>query len=172
MYFRNWIFSICLCLFILLMFCLTYGFVPVYKLFCQMTGYGGTIKQVFEISGYQSDQKLKILFDAVVHPAFPGVVVPLQSSLDILVGQPVLAFYRVINPTPVDFVGMATYNILPFTAGTYFNKIQCFCFDQQLFKANSTVDLPILFFVDSHILQDKNLAYLEILTLSYTFFRI
>ena len=149
---------------------LSYASVPLYKLFCQVTGYGGTTQQVTSPSSQILERKIKIRFDANTKPTLDWNFQPLQTSIDISVGQNALAFYQAENTGKDPVVGTATFNVTPEKAGVYFNKIDCFCFVEQLLAPQEAVEMPVSFFIDPDIVNDPNLDDVTTITLSYTFF--
>ena len=144
--------------------------VPLYELFCRVTGYGGTT-QVAEASGRVIDRTMTIRFNADRADDLPWRFVPRQTSMVVRVGEPNLAFYRAESKSDEAVTGTATFNVMPAKAGLYFNKIDCFCFTEQALAAGETADLPVQFFVDPAIADDPNLDDVTTITLSYTFFR-
>ena len=149
---------------------LSYASVPLYKLFCQVTGYGGTTQQAISPSSQILERKIKIRFDANTKPTLDWDFQPAQTSMNILVGQNALAFYKAENTGKDPVVGTATFNVTPEKAGVYFNKIDCFCFVEQLLAPQEAVDMPVSFFIDPDIANDPNLDDVTTITLSYTFF--
>ena len=149
---------------------LSYASVPLYKLFCQVTGYGGTTQQATSPSSQTLERKIKVRFDANTKPTLDWDFQPLETSIDISVGQNALAFYKAKNTGKDPIVGTATFNVTPEKAGLYFNKIDCFCFEEQLLAPQEVVDMPVSFFIDSDIVNDPNLDDVTTITLSYTFF--
>ena len=149
---------------------LSYASVPLYKLFCQVTGYGGTTQQVTSPSSQILVRKIKIRFDANTKPTLDWNFQPVQTSIDISVGQNALAFYQAENTGKDPVVGTATFNVTPEKAGVYFNKIDCFCFVEQLLAPQEAVEMPVSFFIDPDIVNDPNLDDVTTITLSYTFF--
>ena len=149
---------------------LSYASVPLYKLFCQVTGYGGTTQQVTSPSSQILERKIKIRFDANTKPTLDWNFQPVQTSIDISVGQNALAFYKAENTGKHPVVGTATFNVTPEKAGVYFNKIDCFCFVEQLLAPQEAVEMPVSFFIDPDIVNDPNLDDVTTITLSYTFF--
>ena len=149
---------------------LSYASVPLYKLFCQVTGYGGTTQQATSPSSQTLERKIKVRFDANTKPTLDWDFQPLETSIDISVGQNALAFYKAKNTGKDPIVGTATFNVTPEKAGLYFNKIDCFCFVEQLLAPQEVVDMPVSFFIDPDIINDPNLDDVTTITLSYTFF--
>lgn len=159
----------------------SYAFVPLYQIFCQATGYGGTVQQnkdedetaakLRDAAG-KPKKRITIHFNADVSPKLPWKFVPSQRTVTVDTGETVLAFYRATNLTDKPIVGISTYNVTPMKAGLYFHKIQCFCFDEQRLRPHETVEMPILFYVDPDMVTDKNTADIDNLVLSYSFFRV
>lgn len=149
-----------------------YAAVPLYQLFCQVTGYGGTTQQAEESPGAVSERKIVIRFNADVARDMPWQFAPASKPMEVRVGEQALAFYRAKNPTDEPVTGQATYNVTPQKAGIYFNKIDCFCFTRQTLAAGAAIDMPVSFFVDPAIEDDPNLDDITAITLSYTFFEV
>ena len=155
---------------IVAMFGLVAASVPLYRLFCQVTGYGGTTQRADAGSETVSERNITVRFNADVNSRLPWRFHPAQRDLTLAIGESGLAFYQATNLSARTVTGTATFNVTPFKAGPYFNKIQCFCFTEQTLKPGETVDMPVTFFVDPAILDDPNLADVHTITLSYTFF--
>ena len=156
---------------LLFMVGLSFASVPLYRIFCQKTGYGGTPQLTYaESQKIDTSRRIKIRFNADVHPDLPWVFKPLQFEIEVFPGQTGLAFYEVQNTSVKPFIGIATYNVTPEKAGIYFNKIDCFCFEEQTIKGSKTVSLPVQFFISPEIVQDPHMKDIETITLSYTFF--
>lgn len=157
-----------------LVFGLSYAAVPLYRIFCQAYSYGGTVQHDTDgekVAGMApvKDRKITINFNADT-----GAMVwnfkPLQRKLELLPGETALAFYSARNPTDRPVVGISTYNVLPFEAGQYFNKIQCFCFEEQMLNPNEEVQMPVFFYIDPEFADDPAMDNVDNITLSYTFF--
>ena len=154
------------------MFFLTFAAVPLYKLFCQVTGYGGTPKIVnFKDQIDISQKKIKIEFNSDVNKKLNWSFKPEQRSMESKIGDSILAFYKAKNNGNKSITGIATYNILPFEAAQYFNKVDCFCFENQTLEPGEEVLLPINFYIDPKILNDPSVKHLNSIVLSYTFFQ-
>jgi cytochrome c oxidase assembly protein subunit 11 len=150
---------------------LAYASVPLYEIFCRVTGFGGTT-QVAELESDQViDRTFTIRFDSNVNDALPWQFMPAVNEVDVKVGENKLAFYRATNTSEETIVGTATFNVTPDKAGLYFNKVQCFCFTEQVLKPGQTVDMPVSFFLDPALMDDAKMDGLTTITLSYTFFR-
>jgi cytochrome c oxidase assembly protein subunit 11 len=150
---------------------LTAASVPLYRLFCQVTGYGGTTQVAEALPEAPLARTIKVRFNADVDPALPWSFRPLQREVEVRIGEQNLAFFQARNQSDRPVVGQAVYNVTPFKAGPYFDKIACFCFDEQRLEPGQEVDMPVSFFVDPAILDDPNTRDLTTITLSYTFFR-
>ena len=145
--------------------------VPLYELFCRVTGYGGTTQQAERAPGATGGRYFTIRFDAETNPQLPWRFQPVQRQVRVRAGERKLIFYVAKNLSDEPVVGTATFNVTPAKAGRYFNKIQCFCFSKQLLKPGQKIEMPVSFFVDPEILQSRNLKDVSVITLSYTFFR-
>lgn len=150
---------------------LAYASVPLYRLFCQVTGFGGATIRVDENAAPKVvDKVIKVRFDANVAPGLAWTFKPVQTQATIRIGERKMAFYQATNLTDKPITGMATYNVSPDTAGGYFMKIHCFCFDQQTLQPGETVDMPVSYYIDPAILEDQSARRIDEITLSYTFF--
>lgn len=150
---------------------LTYASVPLYTLFCSVTGFGGTTKRAEQAAARVVDRKVAIRFNGDINSALPWSFRPEQKELVLKLGETGLAAYRAENRGSKPTVGTAVYNVTPEKAGAYFNKIQCFCFDEQILEPGQVVDMPVTFFVDPSMADDPNMDDVTTITLSYTFFR-
>lgn len=158
------------------MFAASFAAVPLYRIYCQATGKGGqAVKEENEnkIVQMKKDESrlLTVTFDANTHSSMDWNFKPLQDKVKLHPGETALAFYRATNPLDELVIGVATYTVLPYEAGVYFNKIQCFCFEEQMLKPHEDVFMPVLFYVDPEYSKDPALATVDELVLSYTFFR-
>lgn len=154
------------------MLAMTYAAVPLYRLFCQVTGYGGTTQVASEAPREVLDRSVTVRFNADIATGLPWKFEPMQRDMTVQVGETGLAFYRAQNMTDRPIVGMATFNVTPDKAGQYFNKIHCFCFDQQRLEPGQSVDMPVTFFVDPSMAKDRGMNDVYYITLSYTFFPV
>lgn len=146
--------------------------VPLYELFCRVTGYGGTTQVADGRNGPALDRVMTIRFNADTDPKLPWKFAPKQLSMKVRVGEPALAIYTAQSlAEDGDVTGTATFNVVPAKAGIYFSKIECFCFTEQKLAAGESTEMPVQFFVDPSIADDPNLDEVETITLSYTFFR-
>lgn len=157
---------------ILSMILLSFASAPIYDLFCKATGFGGATKRVYISSEKLGTRKLRVHFDSNVSPGLDWKFTPKQKYVDLIPGENVLVFYYVENLSDEDVVGTAVYNVTPLKAGAYFNKIHCFCFEEQLVKAKTSVLMPVSFFIDPDIEDDFDTKDLEAITLSYSFFKV
>lgn len=153
------------------MLMLAYASVPLYRVFCQVTGFGGTTREFTLAPGAMGTRTLTVRFSADVAPDMPWKFEPIEPSVTVKPGQNRLVAFRATNLSNVPITGMATYNVTPFEAGPYFNKIQCFCFERQTIQPHETVNLPVSFFVDPAMLSARDTRDITNITLSYTFFR-
>ncbi|MEL6128237.1 MAG: cytochrome c oxidase assembly protein [Pseudomonadota bacterium] len=155
-----------------LMLGLSFAAVPLYDWFCRVTGYGGTTAVA---SGNEKvlDQTITVRFDASKARDMPWEFrAPEVRTVELKIGETGLAFYEAHNPTDRPIAGSASYNVAPFSAGGYFVKIDCFCFQEQVLQPGQTVQMPVTFFVDPEILEHREAKYVEEITLSYTFYEI
>ncbi len=150
---------------------LSFASVPLYRIFCQVTGYGGTTQVAETLPGAAaSDRIMEVRFNADVDPSLPWTFQPVQRSVFVRVGEPGLAIYRARNLSDRPVVGSATFNVTPLKTGEYFTKVQCFCFDEQRLEPGQEVDMAVSFYIDPEILEDRNVDEVKAITLSYTFF--
>lgn len=149
---------------------MAYAAVPLYDLFCRVTGYGGTTNTADVAPAAAIDRSMTIRFDSNINRGLDWEFKPVELSQEIKVGESGLAFYQARNLSDETLVGTATYNVTPQSAGYYFNKIDCFCFTEQVLRPGEVVDMPVTYFVDPEIEDDKNLDHVTTITLSYTFY--
>lgn len=149
---------------------MSYAAVPLYRIFCQITGFGGTVQAVADEQTVIVDRNIKVRFMANVNHGMPWEFAPVQTSQSLKVGEHALAFYEAENLTNKEITGTATYNVSPHKAGLYFNKIDCFCFTEQTLKPGERVDMPVTYYIDPEIMNDTNLDDVNEVVLSYTFF--
>ncbi|KAL7006363.1 Cytochrome c oxidase assembly protein cox11, mitochondrial [Cystobasidiomycetes sp. EMM_F5] len=166
----------------------TYASVPLYRLFCSATGFGGTpmTSGTAGIEGSRfsaarlipflgddtrKERKIRVSFNADCSDALPWKFSPLQREVRVRPGESALAFYTATNKSDKDIIGIATYNVTPNNVAPYFAKVECFCFEEQRLLAGEEVDLPILFFIDKDFVDDPSMRYIDDVVLSYTFFR-
>lgn len=151
---------------------LSFAAVPLYDLFCRVTGFGGTTQRAAEATGETVDRMIRIRFDASVKSGMEWEFQPVQRELSMKIGESAVAFYRARNVADSSVTGTASFNVTPLKAGKYFNKIECFCFTEQMLEPGKSIDMPVTFFVDPEIVQDPNLDDVKVITLSYTFFEV
>ena len=149
---------------------MSYAAVPLYQIFCQITGFGGTVQAVADEQTVIVDRQIKVRFMANVNRDMPWQFAPVQTVQSLNVGEHALAFYEAINLTDEEITGTATYNVSPHKAGLYFNKIDCFCFTEQTLKPGERVDMPVTYYIDPEIMNDENMDDVNEVVLSYTFF--
>jgi cytochrome c oxidase assembly protein subunit 11 len=142
---------------------------PLYDTFCKVTGFGGTTRVAESAPTEISDEAVLVRFDANVADT-PLRFRPLQVSQEVQLGQHGLAFYEVSNPTQRPINVIASYNVTPHYTGPFFNKLECFCFEERIIQAGETKKLPVVYFVSPDILDDRSAKSIETITLSYTFF--
>ena len=152
------------------MLALAYAAAPLYDLFCRTTGFGGTplVAQAGERPVLA--RTVNVRFDSNVDANLPWRFTPLEREVKVRLGEERLAYYRVTNLSQRPIVGTSTYNVTPETAGPWFNKLQCFCFTEQLLMPGQSVDMPVVFFVDPEMDKDRRYDNVRTITLSYTFF--
>ncbi|MAF96965.1 MAG: cytochrome c oxidase assembly protein [Rhodospirillaceae bacterium] len=149
---------------------LAFAAVPLYRLFCQVTGFGGTPKIAAQPSAAPTERTITVRFDANVNPALPWRFEPEKTQVTVRAGESALAFYRARNTSDAPVTGTATFNVTPFKAGEYFSKIDCFCFTEQRLAAGEEAAMGVQFFVDPGIFADPNTRDVTAITLSYTFY--
>ncbi|WP_373492300.1 cytochrome c oxidase assembly protein [Parasphingorhabdus sp.] len=153
---------------------LGFAAVPLYEVFCRVTGYGGTTQRVGEAQAAtvrSTTQVMSIRFDSNVNSTLPWSFKPEQAVDRVTVGARDMAIFLATNDSDQPVVGTATFNVTPLLAGKYFNKVQCFCFSEQLLKPGQTMRMPVLYYVDPAILDDPETRDIKEITLSYTFYR-
>lgn len=155
---------------ILAMLGLTAASVPLYDLFCRVTGYGGTPRIDADAQAAPQAQTVTVLFNADVGAGLPWTFRSMQRRLTVPVGEQTLAFYEAVNRADHPVVGRAVYNVTPFKIGGYFAKVHCFCFEEQTLAAGERVEMPVSFYVDPALLDDLDTREVRQITLSYTFF--
>lgn len=150
---------------------LAYASVPLYELFCQVTGYGGTTQRVETASETVLDKTITVRFDANTSGGLGWKFKPVDRQIEVKIGEIAQAAYRADN-TSVQSTGTATFNVTPQAAGAYFNKMECFCFTETTLANGEGMDMPVVFFVDPDIVNSKELKDINTITLSYTFFPV
>jgi cytochrome c oxidase assembly protein subunit 11 len=151
---------------------LAFASVPLYRLFCQVTGYGGTTQRADHAPAQAGERVVTVTFNAdVAGTNLPWTFTPVERHVTIRVGEERLVAYRATNRGDRPVTGTATFNVTPAKAGVYFQKIACFCFTEQTLAPGESVDMPVSFFIDPEIAKDPNTRDVRNITLSYTFFR-
>jgi cytochrome c oxidase assembly protein subunit 11 len=157
---------------VVLMGSLAWASVPFYDWFCRVTGYGGATGVATGATVEPLEQTIKVRFDASLERDMPWTFRPMQREMTIRIGETGLAFYEATNPTDRPVAGQASYNVAPFEAGGFFTKIDCFCFVEQVLQPGQTVQMPVTFYVDPAIVEDRDARHVGRITLSYTFHEI
>ena len=154
---------------VVLMGGLAWASVPFYDWFCRVTGFGGVTNVATTGSDTIIDQTITVRFESSTARDMPWTFKPVQREMDVRIGETVLAFYEATNPTDKPVAGSASYNVAPYEAGAFFDKIDCFCFEQQVLQPGETISMPVSFFVDPEIVDDYEGKYIHTITLGYTF---
>ena len=166
---RTMLFSFSL---VLIMAMFSFAFVPIYNIFCQLTGLAGTPKIVLQDSNTSvSSQKIQVRFDANVDKELPWKFIPLKKSITTHLGKEHQIVYSATNKSNTPISGMSTFNVTPLKAAKYFNKIECFCFQEQLLEPNESASFPVTFYLDPELGNDELTKDVKAVTLSYTFYR-
>lgn len=150
---------------------LAWAAVPFYDWFCRVTGYAGTPGVQAENLSEVVDEYVTVRFDANTEARMPWEFRPKQTEMRLKIGETGMAFYEAYNPTDKPVAGTAAYNVAPDLAGYYFTKIDCFCFTEQVLQPGERVEMPVVFYVDPAILQDRDAGRIRNITLSYTFYQ-
>jgi cytochrome c oxidase assembly protein subunit 11 len=154
---------------VLTMASLSFAAVPFYDWFCKVTGFGGTTSVAEAASEQVLDKTITVRFDASLEAGMPWDFKPEVRQMTLKIGENGLAFFEAHNPTNRPVAGTASYNVFPYSAGGYFTKIACFCFEMQVLQPGETVQMPVSFYVDPAIVDDPEGKYVSEITLSYTF---
>ncbi|XP_076238495.1 cytochrome c oxidase copper chaperone COX11 [Calliopsis andreniformis] len=154
---------------------LSYAAVPLYRIFCQSYSYGGTVTTSHDANKVSTmepikNRIIKVSFNADTGAAMQWNFKPQQRYINVMPGETALAFYTAKNPLDKPVIGVSTYNVVPFEAGAYFNKIQCFCFEEQQLNPHEEVDMPVFFYIDPEFSEDPKMENINEIILSYTFF--
>lgn len=157
---------------IMSMLLLSFAAVPIYNLFCKATGFGGATQRVYASSKVKGHKVITVLFDSNVAPDLKWEFIPKSHSVEIVPGDNVMVFYYSKNLSNQDIIGTAVYNVTPQKAGKYFNKIHCFCFEEQMLRAGAAVNMPVTFYIDPEIETDPDTKDVDEITLSYSFFKV
>lgn len=149
---------------------LSFAAVPLYGVFCRVTGYGGTVQRGQEAPG-ASGRPITVRFAATTHPGLPWRFQPEQPAVTLRLGEEGVAFYSATNTSATPVTGISVYNVTPEKVGRYFHKVACFCFSEQTLGPGERADMPVSFWVDPRIAEDPNTSEVDTITLHYTFFR-
>lgn len=149
---------------------LSFAAVPLYRLFCEVTGFGGTTQVAAAEADEILERTVKVQFDANIASNLPWLFEPEQRSVTVRLGETTQIAYRAESHSDVATTGTAVFNVTPNQAGGYFMKISCFCFNEQTLAAGEGVDMPVLFYIDPAIADDPTLDFIDTITLSYTFY--
>ncbi|WP_165214841.1 cytochrome c oxidase assembly protein [Affinirhizobium pseudoryzae] len=147
-----------------------YASVPLYRLFCQVTGYNGTTQRVEQYSETILDRTMRVSFDANTSTGLNWEFKPVDKMVEPRIGETVQINYMATNRSPVPVTGTAVFNVTPMEAGAYFNKVQCFCFTETTLKPGETLEMPVVFFIDPEIVKAEETRNIKNITLSYTFY--
>jgi cytochrome c oxidase assembly protein subunit 11 len=150
---------------------LSFAAVPLYQIFCQATGYNGTPLRADTGADHVLDRTITVRFDANVDKNLAWSFEPVQTKMNVKIGETALAFFKATNKSDHPITGSAIFNVSPEQAGPYFNKIQCFCFTKQTLAPGASKEMPVTFFVDPKMVDDDSSKNLTEITLSYTFYR-
>lgn len=157
---------------VVLMGSLAWAAVPFYDWFCRVTGFGGTTGVAEVAPDEILDRTVTVRFDASKAKDMAWEFKPVEREMEVRIGETGLAFYEAYNPTDRPIAGQASYNVAPYSAGGYFQKIACFCFEEQVLQPGERVQMPVTFFVDPELVEDLEAKYVHTITLSYTFYEI
>ena len=157
---------------VVLMGSLAWAAVPFYDWFCRVTGFGGTTGVAEAAPEDILDRTITVRFDASKAKGMAWEFKPVEREMEVRIGETGLAFYEAYNPTDRPIAGQASYNVAPYSAGGYFQKIACFCFEEQVLEPGERVEMPVNFFVDPELVEDLEAKYVHTITLSYTFYEI
>ncbi|XP_060212328.1 cytochrome c oxidase assembly protein COX11, mitochondrial isoform X2 [Lycium barbarum] len=159
----------------------SYAAVPLYRRFCQATGYGGTVQRRESVEekiarhakdGRVASREIAVQFNADVADGMPWKFIPTQREVKVKPGESALAFYTAENRSSAPITGVSTYNVTPMKAAVYFNKIQCFCFEEQRLLPGEQIDMPVFFYIDPEFETDPKMDGINNIILSYTFFKV
>jgi cytochrome c oxidase assembly protein subunit 11 len=151
---------------------MSYAAVPLYRLFCQVTGFGGTTQRADAAPEKATDSPVSVRFDANTSGNLAWSFHAVQTQMTVKVGEQNMAYYKATNISGKPVTGTAVFNVTPVQAGVYFNKIQCFCFTEQTLQPGESIEMPVSFFVDPDMLEDPDAAGIKEITLSYTFYPV
>jgi len=169
---RDIVVAACCGAFVALMVGAAYASVPLYTWFCKTTGFGGTTQVASQAPDRVLGRELTIRFDSNVAPGLPWKFVPEQNEIKVRIGEVATVHYKVVNEAAREIAAQASYNVSPPQVGSYFTKINCFCFTEQRLKSGETREMAVVFYVDPEIVKDRDHDDLNTITLSYTFYRM
>jgi cytochrome c oxidase assembly protein subunit 11 len=169
---RNAVVAVACGVFVAMMVGAAYAAVPLYNWFCRVTGFAGTTQVATSAPVEVLDRKITVRFDANVTGGLPWRFEPERTTMDVKVGEVVTVMYHVINASARETVGNAVYNVTPLNVGSYFQKINCFCFTEQRLKPGESREMPVVFYVDPALTHDSDQARLDTITLSYSFYPV
>ena len=158
--------------FVAVMVAAAYAAVPLYDWFCRTTGFGGRPQVATAGPSGMLERKVTVRFDANVGGGLPWKFEPEQTSIEVKLGEVVTVLYRVSNRAARETVGQAAYNVTPLAVGSYFQKVNCFCFTDQRLRAGEKREMPVVFYIDPALAQDAEQDDLNTITLSYTFYAV
>lgn len=150
---------------------LSFAAVPLYRMFCQVTGYGGTPQRAEAAPERRLDRAIRVRFDANIDRALPWSFTPVERVIEVKIGETALAFFKAANTSNAPVTGTAVFNVVPERAARYFNKIECFCFKEQTLAPGASIEMPVTFFIDPKLVDDEDTRNISEITLSYTFYR-
>ena len=156
---------------VFLMIGLAFASVPLYNLFCRVTGFGGTTQLSTVLPDHILDREMTVRFTTAVNSKLPWTFKSEQPEVTLKIGQDALINFVAHNDGSEPVAGTAVYNVTPLKAGKYFHKTQCFCFDYQILKPNEKMNMPVVFYIDPAIADDPSLEDVKVITLSYSFFK-
>ncbi len=156
----------------LTMLALAFASVPLYRVFCQVTGFGGTVQRAEAAPSSIGTGQIGVRFDANVNNSLPWKFQPVQKTVRVVPGAATKIFYRATNLVARPTTGQAVFNVSPAEVGKYFSKIECFCFTEQTLKGGQSVEMPVVFFVDPKVRDDPDTKGVDEITLSYTFYPV
>jgi cytochrome c oxidase assembly protein subunit 11 len=148
----------------------SYAAVPLYRMFCQFTGYNGTTQRVEQASSVVLDRKMRVTFDANVAPGLEWEFKPVEREVNPRIGETIQVNFTAVNKSNEPQRGQAVFNVTPGEAGAYFNKVQCFCFNETVLKPGEKLEMPVVFYIDPEITKTVESKDIHTVTLSYTFY--
>jgi cytochrome c oxidase assembly protein subunit 11 len=169
---RDIVVAACCGAFVALMVGMAYASVPLYTWFCKTTGFGGTTQVASQAPDHVLGRELTIRFDSNVTPGLPWKFAPEQNEIKVRIGEVATVHYKVVNEAAREITAQASYNVSPPQVGSYFTKINCFCFTEQRLKPGEAREMAVVFYVDPAIVNDRDQDDLNTITLSYTFYRM